>query len=64
MCDERGHCILPVTPGDEGLDRICENVMNVGMMIVYEVYDHEENFMLLFKHLLESKGLNSMIRSG
>ena len=55
---------MPATPGDEGLDRLCENVMNVGMMIVYEVYNHEENFMLLFKQLLESKGLNSMIRPG
>ena len=31
------------------------------MMIVHDVYNPEENFMLLFKHLVESKGLNSMI---
>ena len=64
MCDEKGHCILPATPGDERLDQICENVTNVGMMIVYEVNNHEEKFMLLFKHFLESKELKSMIRSG
>ena len=36
---------------------------NTGMMIVHDVYNPEENFMLLFKHLLESKGLNSLITS-
>lgn len=32
-------------------------------MIVHDVYNYEENFMVLFKYLLESKGLGSMIFS-
>ena len=30
-------------------------------MIQYKIYDNDSNFILLFKHLLESKGLNSLI---
>ena len=62
-CKKRGHCILPTTLEDEDLNRICENVVNVSMLIVHNVYNHEENFMLLFKYLVESKGLSSMITS-
>lgn len=62
-CHKTGHCILPASLEDKNLNRICEKVMNVSMMIVHNVYNQEENFMLLFKHLLQSKGLSSMIFS-
>ena len=31
------------------------------MMILFKIYENGNNFILLFKHLLESEGLNSMI---
>ena len=34
------------------------------MLIRHKSYNYKENFMMLFKHLLESKGLNSIITAG
>ena len=31
------------------------------MVLLYKVYDIENYFILLFKHLVESEGLNSLI---
>ena len=42
---------------------MCEKIVNTSMMIAYNIYNPEDNFVFLFKHLLESKGLNSMILS-
>lgn len=63
LCSKKGNCIFPLSYDQkEGrLNRICTNVLNASMMILYKIYDNESNFILLFKHLLESKGLNSMI---
>ena len=63
LCTKKGNCIFPVKYSyeEKRLNRICSNVINASMMILYKVYDNESNFILLFKHLLESKGLNSMI---
>ena len=63
VCEKKSHCILPTTLENEGFSRMCENVVNVSMMIVHDAYNPEDNFMFLFKHLLGSKGLNSMIIS-
>ena len=38
VCEKKGHCLLPATLRDQGLNRMCENVLNVSMMIVHYVY--------------------------
>ena len=63
LCHRKGNCIFPVNfdPNDKKLNKICSNVINASLMIQYKIYDNDSNFILLFKHLLESKGLNSLI---
>ena len=63
LCQKKGNCIFPVNfdPNDKKLNKICSNVINASLMIQYKIYDNDSNFILLFKHLLESKGLNSLI---
>ncbi len=31
------------------------------MVSAFQIYEPEDNFMVIFKHLVESKGLNSLI---
>ena len=36
--------------------------MIANMVTNYQIYDVESDFILLFKHLVESKGLNSLLQ--
>ena len=40
---------------------MCSNIMIATMVSIYKILDIENNFILLFKHLIESKGLNSVV---
>ena len=35
--------------------------MIASMVTLYKVFDVESHFLLIFKHLVESKGLNSLV---
>ena len=65
LCQVPSNCILPTNYSKDNvkLNRICKNVMIANMVTAYQIFDVESDFILLFKHLVESKGLNSLLQS-
>lgn len=64
LCQALCNCVLPAVYNRENskLNRICKNIMIANMVNNYQIYDVESDFILLFKHLVESKGLNSLLQ--
>ena len=60
---EVANCVLPISyrKDNKKTNRICENIMVASMVTLYKIFDVESPFMLLFKHIVESKGLNSLV---
>ena len=48
-------------PKEKKLISICENIINASSIVNFKVYQPENMFILLFKHFLSSKSLNSLI---
>ena len=63
LCSKGVNCIFPAKfdPKSTKLNRMCSNIIIATMVSAYRILDTESNFILLFKHLLESKGLNSLV---
>ena len=63
LCQFKTNCIIPAVPGDDDkvLLKICRNTTYFALMATYKIYYCESLFSLVFKHLVESKGLNSLM---
>ena len=63
LCSRKANCILPIKYQKENkkINKICENIMVASMVTLYKVFDVENPFILIFKHVVESKGLNSLV---
>lgn len=63
LCHAQCNCIVPAVEGknDRALERICRNTVICAMVRQYGIYDPESQFSLIFKHLVESCGLGSLL---
>ena len=43
------------------LNRMCSNIIIAVMVSQYKILDIENNFILLYNHIIEAKGLNSLV---
>ena len=48
-------------PEEDQLNRICYNIIVSSMIKNYGIYDIESLYILIFKHLIYSKGLNLLL---
>ena len=63
LCSKKANCVLPIkyNKGNKKINRVCENIIVASMVTLHKVFDVENPFMLIFKHVVESKGLNSLV---
>ena len=63
LCSKSVNCIFPVKFDAKlaKLNRMCSNIIIAVMVSQYRILDIENNFILLYKHLIEAKGLNSLV---
>ena len=63
LCSKQMNCILPrgFHPERSRTFEICSSSITICFGIHYQIFNDESLFMLLFKHLIESKGLHSLI---
>jgi hypothetical protein len=63
LCQKVSNCILPLSihKNAERLNKICENAKIASIVAMTSSYNVESSFLIIFKHLVESKGLNSVI---
>lgn len=63
LCSKRINCVFPVNfvKTNKKLNRICSNIIISVMVSTFKVYDIENHFILILRHLIESYGLNSLV---
>jgi len=63
LCQKVNNCILPMSihKNAERLNKVCESAKIGSVVAMTNNYNVESSFLLIFKHLVESKGLNAVI---
>ena len=63
LCNAQRNCILPafVERYNKKTLKICHNIMNASLVSTHKIWDVDSLFMIIFKHLIQSKGLNSVL---
>lgn len=63
LCSKKSNCFFPVEfdPSDVRTNRIFFNVIVATQAVIYKYYETDNYFLPIFKHVVESRGLQSLI---
>lgn len=62
LCHAQRNCILPAFEKyNSNAMKVCRDIMVAFLISAHKIWDVDSLFMIIFKHLVQSKGLNSVL---